>query len=96
MTYEFNQDLSTDKWDIKIDTLALYGYFERNSDGEGGGLWFDRDGPNGMVELMDYDGVSCLPQSIVKALRDAGYYLDETFDPELEPTTELERRRFPR
>jgi hypothetical protein len=80
MTYEFNKDVSTEKWDVKIDTTANYGYFERKSDGEGGGLWFGNDCDTGAPALIDYDGVSCLPKSIVKALRDAGYFLDSSYD----------------
>ena len=79
MTYNFNQDLSTDKWDIKIDTAANYGYFERHRDGEGGGLWFETD--DSVTELIDFDGVTELAPSIVAALRGAGYFLDNTFDP---------------
>lgn len=83
MPYNFNQDLSTEKWDIKIDTAERYGYFESVRTGTGGGLWF---GPSeerpGSIELLDYDGVTALPRSIVAALRGAGYYLDSTFDPE--------------
>jgi hypothetical protein len=81
MNYNFNQDLSTDKWDIKIDTAERYGYFERHSDGAGGGLWFvaSEDKP-GVVELRDFDGIYELPRSVIAALRGAGYYLDDTFD----------------
>lgn len=92
MSYNFTQDLSTEKWDIKIDPDAKYGYFERNRDGAGGGLWFGtvdaEDAGEGLSDvptqlaLIDYDGVPVLPQSIVKALRDAGYYLDEHYDPD--------------
>ena len=57
MTYRYDKDLSTSKWTIMIDTVDNYGYFERNSDGTGGGLWFDPCGPNGRTELIDYDGV---------------------------------------
>lgn len=83
MSYNFTQDLSTERWDIKIDTDANYGYFEHNRTGTGGGLWFgpSEDRP-GMIELLDCDGTPSLPQSIVKALRDAGYYLDEHYDPD--------------
>lgn len=64
---------------VGIDTTALYGYFERKDGSEGGGLWFERvDG--GALELVDYDGVACLPRSVVAALRAAGYVLDESFD----------------
>lgn len=64
---------------VGIDTAALYGYFERKDGSEGGGLWFERT-EGGALELVDYDGVACLPRSIVEALRGAGFILDETFD----------------
>ena len=94
MTYRYDKDLSTSKWTIMIDTVDNYGYFERNSDGTGGGLWFDPCGPNGRTELIDYDGVPYLAQEIVTALRSDCYYLDQTFDPDPAPVkVSLERRR---
>lgn len=89
MTHEYTQDLSTAHWEIKIDPVANYGYFERNSDGEGGSLWFE----NG--ELVDYDGVFELSQSVVQALRGAGYILGKEYDPDppAAPKVNLERRR---
>lgn len=83
MPYNFNQDVSTDKWTIKIDQAARYGYIEHNISGTGGGLWFAPcEAQPGKVELIDFDGLSELPQSIVAALRSAGYVLDYTFDPD--------------
>ena len=79
-SYTFVKDLSTPQWTVKIDTDWNYGYFERCRDGEGGGLWFSRNDDNGEIELIDYDGMAALPASMVKVLRDAGYYLDETHD----------------
>lgn len=38
-----------------------------------------RDG--NYIELCDFDGLAMLPQSIIRALRKAGYYLDSSFDP---------------
>lgn len=63
---------------IEIDPDALYGYFERRDGSEGGGLWFERL-DNGTLELVDYDGVSCLAPSVSKALRAAGYVVDADF-----------------
>jgi hypothetical protein len=77
--YNFNLDLSTEKYEVKVDTASMYGYFERKSDGSGGGLWFGSNGSAGL-ELTDYDGVAVLPKSVAKALRDGGFFLDETFD----------------
>jgi hypothetical protein len=60
---------------VAIDTAACYGYWERADGTEGGGLWFTG------LELTDYDGAGELPQRVVQCLRDAGYILDETFNP---------------
>lgn len=68
--YNFDRDLSTSRYTVKVDTAAQYGYFERNTGGEGG-LWF-----NG-TELIDYDGFHFLPREVGQALRDAGYTVDE-------------------
>lgn len=46
-----------------------------------GHLIFERMmGPSGQFELVDYDGVYCLPRSVAKALRAAGFHVDTTFD----------------
>lgn len=65
---------------IKVETAIAYGYFERETDGTGGGLWFERDDDAGTVELVDYDGVAVLPQAISDGLRAAGYIVGEGFD----------------
>jgi hypothetical protein len=62
-----------------IDPVALYGYFERKDGSEGGGLWFDR-AEGGALELIDYDGVSCLAPKVITALRDAGVIVDADFE----------------
>ena len=64
---------------VGVDTAARCGYFERKDGSEGGGLWFERLA-DGTLELVDYDGMACLPRSVVEALRGAGFVLDETFD----------------
>lgn len=60
---------------VEIDPAALYGYFERKDGSEGGGLWFERL-DSGALELIDYDGVSCLPRAVVQSLRGAGVVVD--------------------
>jgi hypothetical protein len=75
MAYSFDMDLSVDGWDIKIDPAADYGYFEwvggDNTDPScTGGLWFDRN-EQGLLRLLDYDGVMELPRPVVAALKDA-------------------------
>lgn len=76
MTYNFTKDISTKDFSIKIDTGALYGYFEHNEFGDecGGGLWFDD-----LNNLLDYDGVAELPAQVISALVSAGYKLEEEF-----------------
>lgn len=85
MAYDFALDCSTRSHDIKVDLAAKYGYFERNTNGEGGGLWFDQIGSNldyldpRHLELVDYDGVACLPKDVAQALAWAGFALDSNF-----------------
>lgn len=50
------------------------GSFERITDGAGGGLWFEGN------ELVDYDGMMCLPQDVIKALRSLNYKVDKDFE----------------
>lgn len=61
----YNLDISTKDFEIKVDTNAGYGYFEHNELGDevGGGLWFIGN------ELTDYDGVFELPKQVEQALR---------------------------
>jgi len=60
---------------------TLDGWFERNSDGEGGGLWLALDnGPDNTLQLIDYDGVTCLPAAVLTLLRQAGVDADSTFE----------------
>ena len=85
MSYNFDIKLkSTKGYEIRIDTSALYGYWEypNGADG-GGGLWFEIDtsAPDGSnrLYLIDYDGTSALSQSIVKALRENNILVDMSF-----------------
>lgn len=58
---------------VQIDPKSNYGYWEFKDGSEGGGLWFDNN------ELVDYDGHYILPKSVVNALRDYGYELDNSY-----------------
>ena len=71
-------DISTAGWTIGMSG-ALSGYFERDSDGTGGGLWF-KFNDDDRLALIDYDGVSALPPAIVIALREAGVQVDRDFE----------------
>ena len=53
-------------WTVCYTEAESYAWFERDSDGTGGGLWFD----NGA--LVDYDGVACLPAAVADAVRQLG------------------------
>jgi hypothetical protein len=59
---------------VKIAPESNYGYWEFKDGSEGGSLQFDNN------ELVDFDGHYLLPKSIVNALRDYGFILDDTFD----------------
>lgn len=65
------------RYDVKVDTNAGYGYFEKHTGGEGG-LWFERT--NLGLELSDYDGASCLSGHIISLLRAAGFIVGTDFD----------------
>lgn len=67
--YQFTQRIHVVNFDLMIDPVANYGYFEhhRYGDNLAGGLWFEGR------ELIDYDGVACLPRPIIDALELAGY-----------------------
>ena len=87
MAYNFNVQLKTPKYTVEVDTKENYGYFEHVDYGEerGGGLWFQtvpgsEDGRYDRRELIDYDGVTHLPKQVAKALREAGFLVNETFD----------------
>lgn len=69
--YNFNQDLSTERYTVQIDTSEQYGYFQNNNTGTEGGLWFDG------LRLSDYDGVPDLPKQVHAALVGAGYNLED-------------------
>lgn len=69
--YNFDLDLSTESYSIEIDTSEHYGYFQNNTTGTEGGLWFDG------LTLVDYDGAPDLPKSVHAALTHAGYNLED-------------------
>ena len=68
MSYNFDKKAQVKQWHIEIDSKANYGYFESENTGNGGGLWFDAK-----KNLIDYDGVFELSQSIIQAIENLGY-----------------------
>lgn len=92
--YNFNVQIKTDNFEVKVDTRAKYGYFEHDTLGEerGGGLWFGTrpdlppvnwpgvDMRGYTLELTDYDGTAVLPKEVLKALRDHGFVAGEEFE----------------
>ena len=70
--------LSVSGWTCELHKGKLTGWFERDSDGTGGGLWFAIN--DGKLELVDYDGVYELPKPILCALREAGVDADDSFE----------------
>jgi len=61
------------KWRVVISPSMKYGYFEHDDEGEGGGLWFQGR------ELVDQDGLPCLPNDAAKAIRKLGYKVDADY-----------------
>lgn len=64
--------------DVGIDPVARYGFYERKDGSEGGGLWFEQS--NDKLELVDYDGMACLPMRVIEALRSAEIIVDSSFE----------------
>jgi hypothetical protein len=71
--YNFTKSAQVGHWETKIDPVAQYGYFEHDVEGEGGGLWFVKD------DLVDYDGVACLPKAVFAAIEQLGFKAGEDF-----------------
>ena len=69
-SYDFDITLNTLSFEICIDSIAKYGYFEHKDLGDecGGGLWFDDD-----FQLKDYDGVAILPTQVKEILIKLGH-----------------------
>lgn len=53
-------------WTVRYSPSTNYGYFERDYNGHGGGLWFGDCGK--LKELLDYDGTICLPKNVAYIL----------------------------
>ena len=72
--------ITTDNFDLEVNTHTLRGYFEHHRYGDemGGGLWFGTL-PDGTYCLQDYDGVPSVPYEVASALRGLGIYVDDTF-----------------
>ena len=68
-----------DGWTLGTHDETLSGWFERDSDGTGGNLLYERNEAD-QLELIDYDGAFALPPAVVIALREAGVQLDRTFE----------------
>jgi len=75
--YDFDTVLNTRSFQVAIDSIAKYGYFEHKNLGDecGGGLWFDND-----FKLVDYDGVAILPKEIKEILIKLGHIDAQTAD----------------
>ena len=72
-------------WTIAAHEGRLTGWFERDSDGTGGDLWYSRENPDtgiedGYLHLIDYDGTYALPRPVLIALRLAGVSVDSSFE----------------
>lgn len=91
MQHDYTEMLETAEYIIKISPRTEYGYFENKEYGTNGGLWFDGS------ELMDYDGVTELPQEILDALKGAGYdvrYVEGDYENDGQPDEMQEWQDF--
>jgi len=70
--------ISVSVWIDHTGTLMATGWFERDSDGTGGNLYFVTKGLG--FELEDYNGTTDLPQTVTDCLRSAGVIVDSEFD----------------
>ena len=66
-------------WTIAMHEAQLSGWFERDTDGTGGGLWFERNDAD-QLELIGYDGTYALPLPVLDFLRTAGVDADRSFE----------------
>lgn len=76
MSFNFTKASTNGKYEVHVDPVAKYGYFEHAilGDNSGGGLWFDKEGDT--LTLTDYDGVFELPKPVAEALRELGCVVD--------------------
>lgn len=72
--YVFDIQLDDGTTTVQVDSKAQYGWFENNTSGSGGGLWFEANA------LTDYDGVYCLPMGVIRQLRAACFTVDADFE----------------
>ena len=70
MAYNFDRINAVEKYMVKIDSVAQYGFFENVIDGGEGGLWFEDNA------LVDYDGVFELPRHVIVAIAQLGFNVD--------------------
>lgn len=68
-----------DGWTLGTHDETLSGWFERDADGTGGNLLYERNEAD-QLELIDYDGVFALPVAILTLLRDIGVQADRSFE----------------
>ena len=72
--YHFDHKGRIDAHAVAVDTVEQYGYWEHDTMGEGGGLWFDGR------ELVDHDGTATLPRRVAKLLRAMGFVVSADFE----------------
>ena len=80
MDYNFTQKIQVGIWEVQIAPDEKYGYFERETDGTNGGLWFDVDAASSKLSLTDYDGVCALHSDVIKAIRELGHVVEPEFE----------------
>jgi hypothetical protein len=82
MAYNFDKEMVVGNWEVKVDSGAMYGYFENCNSGNGGGLWLEAKADvldEAYLTLRDYDGTYCLPKQVSAALIMLGFFVDTSF-----------------
>lgn len=82
MAYNFDKQMTVGKYLVEVDSKAMYGYFEHQEYGSGGGLWFEEIEDvlgDKQLFLRDYDGTFALPKQASAALIMLGFYVGVEF-----------------
>lgn len=87
MAYNFDKKIVVGNWETQVDTQAMYGCFENEKTGRGGGLWFEKLDGSEELHLRDYDGVFEMPVDVIAGLRKLDLNVGEEYEPDDEPPT---------
>ena len=74
-------DRTMNGWTLsRMENQSMTLCFERSSDGLGGNCHLEMDIEGTALELTDYEGTSSLPMAVTTMLRQAGVFVDRSFE----------------